>query len=103
MTEEAAVERHIEVTPGIAGTKPRIAGRRVTVANVVIWHEWMGLSADEIVSRYDLTRSEIRAAPAYYFDHRAEIDQSIRDNQAFVEELRELTSSKLPETLRGSQ
>lgn len=61
----------------------------------------MGLSADEITSGYDLTLSEVYAALAYYYDHRAEIDQSIRDERAFVEELRQMTPSKLPEKLRA--
>ena len=30
---------HIEITEGIAGGKPRIAGHRITVQNIVIWHE----------------------------------------------------------------
>jgi hypothetical protein len=61
----------------------------------------MGLSADEIASEYDLSLSEVYAALAYYHDHRAEIDQSIRDERAFVEELRRMTPSKLPEKLRA--
>lgn len=60
----------------------------------------MGLSADEIASEYELSLSEIYAALAHYYDHRAEIDQSIRDERAFVEELRRMTPSKLPEKLR---
>ena len=61
----------------------------------------MGLSADEIAAEYGLTLSEVYAALAYYYDHRAEIDDSIRADQAFVEELRRVTPSKLPEKLRG--
>ncbi|MDH4136585.1 MAG: DUF433 domain-containing protein [Anaerolineae bacterium] len=98
---ETVLDRHIEITPGMAGGKPRIAGHRITVQNVVIWHEWMGLSADEIAAEYGLTLSEVYAALAYYYDHRAEIDDSIRADQAFVEELRRTTPSKLPEKLRG--
>jgi len=101
MTTDAVLDRHIEVTPGTAGDKPRIAGHRITVQNIVIWHEWMGLGADEIASEYDLTLAEVYAALAYYHDHRAEIDQSIRDDRAFVEELRRAIPSKLPEKLRG--
>ena len=62
----------------------------------------MGLSADEIASEKDLTLSEIYAALAYTSDHRAEIDEAIRDERAFVEELRQMTPSKPPEKLRGS-
>jgi uncharacterized protein (DUF433 family) len=100
MATEIALDRHIEVTPGVAGGKPHIAGHRITVQNVVIWHEWMGLSADEIAAEYNLTLSEVYAALAYYYDHRAEIDESIRADEAFVEELRRVTPSKLPEKLR---
>jgi uncharacterized protein (DUF433 family) len=100
MATEIALDRHIEVTPGVAGGKPHIAGHRITVQNVVIWHERMGLSADEIAAEYNLTLSEVYAALAYYYDHRAEIDESIRADEAFVEELRRVTPSKLPEKLR---
>lgn len=100
MATEIALDRHIEITPGIAGGKPHIAGHRITVQNVVIWHERMGLSADEIAAEYDLTLSEVYAALAYYYDHQAEIDESIRADEAFVEELRRVTPSKLPEKLR---
>jgi len=99
MAIEAAWDRHIEVTPSIAGGKPRIAGHRITVQNVVIWHERLGLSADEIAAEYNLTLSEVYAALAYYYDHRAEIDESIRSDKVFVEELRRVTPSKLPEKL----
>jgi len=101
MTHGVVLDRHIEITPGVVGQKPRIAGHRITVQNIAIWHERMGLSADEIASEYDLTLSEVYAALAYYYDHRAEIDQSIRDERAFSEELRQMTPSKLPEKLRA--
>jgi aldehyde:ferredoxin oxidoreductase len=36
------LDRPIEITPGVLGGKPRIAGRRIAVQTVVIWHERMG-------------------------------------------------------------
>jgi uncharacterized protein (DUF433 family) len=53
------LDEHIDITPGVAGGKPRIAGRRITVQNVAIWHERMGKSADEIATEYDLTRADV--------------------------------------------
>ena len=91
------LDQHIEITPGISGGKPRIAGHRITVENIVIWHERMGKSADEIAAEYDLTLADVYAALAYYFDHRAEIDQSIEESKAFVKALRQQTFSKLSE------
>jgi uncharacterized protein (DUF433 family) len=89
------LDRHIEMTPGIAGGKPRIAGHRITVQQIVVWHERMGWSADEIATEFDLTLSDIYAALAYYFDHREEIDRAIEESEAFVEALRQRTPSKL--------
>ena len=95
------LDQHIEVTPGVAGGKPRIAGHRVTVQSIVIWHERMGKSADEIASEYNLSLADVYAALAYYFDHRAEIDSDIQESEAFVEALRQNTPSKLRDKLQG--
>lgn len=94
------LDQHIEITPGIAGGKPRIAGHRITVQNIVIWHERMGKSADEIAAEYDLTLADIYAALAYYFDHRSEIDRSIEESKAFVEALQQSTPSRLRQKLQ---
>ncbi|HEV2846338.1 MAG TPA: DUF433 domain-containing protein [Thermoanaerobaculia bacterium] len=99
--ETKTLDQHIEVTPGVTGGKPRIAGRRITVQDIVIWHERMGKSADEIATEHELAISDIYAALAYYFDHRAELDEAMRDSDAFVEELRRQTPSKLWDKLRA--
>jgi uncharacterized protein (DUF433 family) len=94
------LDQHIEITPGVAGGKPRIAGHRITVQNITIWHERMGKTADEIATEFDLTLADVYAALAYYFDHRAEIDQSIADGNAFAEALRQRAPSKLRQKLQ---
>jgi uncharacterized protein (DUF433 family) len=66
--------RHIIVTPGTAGGKPRIAGRRITMQQIALWHERLGLGPAEIATTYDLTLGDVHAALAYYHDHRAAID-----------------------------
>ncbi len=93
------LDQHIEITPEIAGGKPRIAGRRITVQNVVIWHEWLGHSADEIVLEYDLTLADVYAALAYYYDNQQEIDEAIRESDAFVETMQEQIPSKVTKKL----
>ncbi len=94
------LDEHIEITPGIAGGKPRIAGHRITVQQIAVWHERMGKSADEIADEYDLTLAEVYAALAYYFAHREEIDKSLEEGRAFVESLRLATPSKLKAKLQ---
>lgn len=56
------INNHIEITPGVADGKPRIAGRRITVQDVVIWHERLCKSADEIADEFDLSLAEVYAA-----------------------------------------
>ena len=92
--------QHIAITPGVCGGKPRIAGRRITVANIAIWHERLGKSADDIAMEYDLTLADVYAALAYYFDHRAEIDDSIAQSKALIATLRKENVSKIAEKLR---
>ncbi len=97
------LDQHIEVTPGIAGGKPRIAGHRITVQNIVIWHERIGKSVDEIAAEYDLTLADVYAALAYYYDHRSEIDHDIGESKALVEALRESAPSKLKQKLHEAE
>jgi uncharacterized protein (DUF433 family) len=87
--EGLGVGDRIVATPKVRGGKPRIAGHRITVSDVAIWHERMGMSPDEIVSEYPtITLSDVHAALAYYFDHRDEVDRDIREGQEFAERLR---------------
>jgi uncharacterized protein (DUF433 family) len=75
---------HIEITPGTCAGKPRIAGYRIRVQDIVLWTE-EGQSADEIVAEFpQLTLADVYAALAFYHDHREQIDKDIRDDEDFV-------------------
>lgn len=60
------------------------------------------MSADEIAGEYDLELADVYAALAYYFSHRDEIDQSIREGKETVRQLRDQNSSLLDEKLGRS-
>ena len=92
---------HVAATPEVAGGKPRIAGHRITVQDIAVWHERLGLSADEIATEYGLSLADVYAALAYYYDHREEIDQAIRADQEFIAALRQRSPSKLRAKLGG--
>ncbi len=75
-------------TPGTCGGRPRIDGHRITVEDVAIWHERLGMSPDEIVSAYPtITLSDVHAALAYYYEHREQIDAAIREGEEFVAQM----------------
>jgi len=97
---EKTLDQHIELTPGVCGGKPRIAGHRITVQQIVIWHDRMGRSADEIATEYDLELSDVYAALAYYFDHREEIDKVIEESDTWIEEMRKKTPSLVRQKLQ---
>jgi uncharacterized protein (DUF433 family) len=96
------LDEHIVRTPGIKGGRPRIAGHRITVQDIVIWHEWLGRTVDEIASDYDLGIADIYAALAYYHDHREEIDKQIKVDEEFIEALKQETPSRLTRKLHGN-
>jgi len=89
-------------TPGVRGGRPRIDGHRITVADVAIWHERMGMSPDEIVSAYpSITLSDVHAALAYYYEHRERVDADIMEGEQFVAEMKSKSPpSILQERLR---
>lgn len=81
---ESTVVQHIEIAPGVRSGKPRIAGTRICVSDVVIWTE-QGRSPYEIVADYpQLTLADVYAALAYYHDHQADIDRQIKESEDFV-------------------
>ena len=92
------LDEHIEL-PDTSGGKPRIRGRRIAVQDIVIWHERLGKTADEIAAEYDLTLADVYAALAYYFDHRDEIDRRMAEDHAFAEALRAQIPSKRSQKL----
>ena len=95
------IREHIEIVEGASGPKARIAGHRIRVQDVVIWHEKLGMSPDEIVYHYPtITLADVYAALAYYWDHRDEIERAIAEEQAFVEEFRRNHTSLLQEKLK---
>ena len=96
----ATANQHIEITPGVCGGKPRVAGHRITVANIVIWHERLGKSADEIATEYDLTLADVYAALAFYFDNREAIDESIAKSKALVSSLRKKNVSRVAKRIQ---
>lgn len=101
---DGATTAHIEITPGVRGGKPRVAGTRICVSDVVIWTE-QGQSAEEIVTDFiQLTLADVYAALAYYHDHRETIDQQIRDTETFAESMksRQLPSNKPADTDVGA-
>lgn len=96
----AVLDRLIVCEPGYKGGRPRIAGTRITVADIKQFYLLMGMSLEEIAASYDLPLAAVYAAMAYYYDHQSEIDASIAADSAFVDTMRSEHTSILHERLR---
>ncbi len=95
------VSEHVAIKPGYCGGKPHIAGHRIKVQHIAVWHERMGMTPEEIVATYPtLTLAGVYAALAYYHSHRAAIDADIEADERFVAEMTASAGrSKLQERL----
>ena len=99
-----ATERRIARTPGVCGGKSCIAGHRVRVLDVVVWHEHQGLTPDEIVTHIpSLNLGDVHAALAYYFDHIEEVQEEMRAERLVLEEFRRKHPSPFDAKVRGER
>ncbi|HEX3356120.1 MAG TPA: DUF433 domain-containing protein [Tepidisphaeraceae bacterium] len=97
-----SVKEHITSTPDILGGKPCIAGTRIRVQDIYVWHELQGHSPDEIVQGYpQLMLADVYAALAYLWDHREAILAEIHQGDQIVEQLKLKFPSKLRDKLMG--
>lgn len=89
-TMTQAVATHVELRPNRDGRdRAYIEGTRVRIQDIVSLSEKQGRTPDAIVEALPhLSLAQVHAALSYYFDHRAEIEQELREDQEFVEELR---------------
>jgi|SRR5688572_7643895 uncharacterized protein (DUF433 family) len=94
---QPVIIQHIEMRPSaIHGQKACIAGTRISVQDIYVWHELMGKSPDEIVSEYQfLTLAQVHSALAYYFDHAQEIREQVEHGRIEAERIEHSNPSKL--------
>jgi uncharacterized protein (DUF433 family) len=83
---------HIEIRSNRSGqARAFIAETRIRVQDIYALSELQGLTPDQIVrSLPHLTLGQVHAALAYYFDHRDEILNEVREEQALASKFREM-------------
>jgi uncharacterized protein (DUF433 family) len=82
---------------------PMIAGTTMKVIELVLDHLAYGWSPEELHFQHpDLTLGQIHSALAYYWDHKAELDQDIERRLQAVDHLqRTMPSTSLAERLKA--
>lgn len=100
---EPVLVEHIEKKPGVCGGKACVAGTRIRVQDIYVWHELQGQSTDEIVCNFpQLSLADVHAALAYYWDHTDEIRREMAQAEALLDQLRRTSPSPLQQKLGGA-
>ncbi len=88
-----SLTRYIEIRDNHVGQqRAYVAGTRVRVQDIYTLSEIQGSSPDDIVRALPhLTLAQVHAALAYYFDHRAEIVDEVRQEQELAASTRART------------
>ena len=79
----------IATNPNIRSGRPHIVGTTITVADIAIAKIYQMLEADDIADYFDLPLAQVHAALAYYYEHKAEIDESIQERRKLAAEMKE--------------
>lgn len=96
-----SVHPHIEKRPNVCGGKPCVAGTRIRVWDIHVWHHLRGRSPAEIVADFpQLTLANVHAALSYYFDHREEIQQEMQKAEEFVARMKAASGPSKLDQLR---
>ncbi len=90
MSPHVLQQSHVVQDRGICGGQPRIDGTRIKVQHIALEYEKLGWSPDQICDAHPgLTLAQVHAAISYYYDHKEQIDESIRRDENFASRLRE--------------
>jgi uncharacterized protein (DUF433 family) len=86
----------IALDPKLAGGQPVVRGSRITVMDIAVRYELIGMSADKIVDEYPhLKLEQIHDALSYYYEHKSALDKKHKDDQAVLTQLKKQYPSKL--------
>jgi uncharacterized protein (DUF433 family) len=93
---------HITKTPGVCGGRACIAGHRIRVMDIVGWHERAGMSAAQIVAEVfpSLTKADVHAALAYYYDHPEDVEKDFRNDEEWARWAEANCPSLIPRELK---
>jgi uncharacterized protein (DUF433 family) len=84
-TAAKLVQPHITKRHGVRGGKACIDQTRICVTSVVLLHK-EGKRPEEILVAYpDLNLAQVHAALTYYYDHPAEIEAELADEEGWDE------------------
>ena len=99
-TEAGAFHPHVRIADGGAGTDATVGARPTRILDIAIAHERLGMTIAEFLGAYPgLTRGDVHAALALYWDHRDAFERRIERDDAYGEASRRGGAARLIERL----
>ena len=87
---------YISIDPKISGGQPVISGTRISVMDIAIRYELMGMSVDEIVDEYPHLKLEQIPMPfPNYYEHKEMFDKKYLADQLLIKQLKRQHPSRL--------
>jgi uncharacterized protein (DUF433 family) len=105
MSMSPVSHQHIAMMPSaLHGEKAVIAGTRIRVIDVYVWHVLQGKSAQQIVEEFPhLTLADVYAAMAYYWDNEQLLQEQFQRGKEFADEMQKEYPSKLADAIKRRQ
>ncbi len=79
----------IASNPKVRGGRPCIAGTGLRVTDVVIASTIHLHTTDQIASDYGIALAQVHAALAYYYEHKADLDEDVQQQLTTARDLKE--------------
>lgn len=79
MAVQHTAQPHIVMTDSGSGPQAVIARNGFKVRVLAELHAYAGIPVADIVNEYGLSDAEVHAALCFYYDHKSEIDERIRE------------------------
>ncbi len=80
---------YVEVNPKVSGGSAVISGTRIRIVDVAIEYEYLNCTPDDIVNAHPhLKLEQVHDALSYYYEHRAELDNKIKEDREFIQKFR---------------
>jgi uncharacterized protein (DUF433 family) len=79
----------IATNPQVRSGRPYILGTTLTVADIITAKIYQALDTDGVADYFEIPLQHVHAALAYYYEHKAEIDEDIKHRRELADEMRE--------------
>ncbi len=95
-SDQVIEKRHINADVRVCGGKPCVTGTRIRVWDIHVWHDFQGMTPEEIVAEFSqLSVADVHAALTYYHDNRELLEEQNRQAEELADGLRGQHASKI--------